>query len=66
MKINEFVKNLDVWTSAEEKRLLETITVPRVVASFNERERTIIDSLIRKSLLIKVQGKQSSYVYPNV
>ncbi len=66
MKINEFVKNLDVWTSAEEKRLLETITEPRVVASFNEREKTIIDSLIRKSLLIKVQGKQSSYVYPNV
>lgn len=66
MKINEFVKNLEVWTSSEEKDLLENITEPKVLASFDERERTIIDSLIRKSLLIKVQGKQSSYVYPNV
>jgi hypothetical protein len=66
MKINEFVKNLEVWTSSEEKDLLENITEPKVLASFDERERTIIDSLIRKSLLIKVQGKHSSYVYPNV
>jgi len=66
MKINEFVKNLEVWTSKEEKDLLENITEPTVIAQFNERDQTIIDSLIRKSLLIKVQGKHSSYVYPNV
>jgi len=66
MKVNEFVKKLEVWTSSEEKDLLESITEPKVLASFDERDRTIIDSLIRKSLLIKVQGKHSSYVYPNV
>jgi hypothetical protein len=66
MKVNEFVKNLKVWTSKEEQDLLESITEPTVEAQFDERERTIIDSLIRKSLLIKVQGKHSSYVYPNV
>lgn len=66
MKINEFVKNLEVWTSKEEKDLLESITEPVILAGFNDRERTIIDGLIRKSLLIKVQGKHSSYVYPNV
>ena len=66
MRVNEFVKKLDVWTSQEEKDLLENITEPRVMSSFDERDRTIIDSLIRKSLLIKVQGKHSSYVYPNV
>lgn len=66
MKVNEFVKNLDVWTSQEEKKLLETINEPKILANFDEREKTIIDSLIRKSLLIKVQGKHSSYVYPNV
>jgi hypothetical protein len=66
MKVNEFVKNLKVWTSKEEQDLLESITEPTVEALFDERERTIIDSLIRKSLLIKVQGKHSSYVYPNV
>jgi hypothetical protein len=66
MKVNEFVRKLDVWTSQEEKSLLENITEPRVIASFNEREQAIIEGLIRKSLLIKVQGKHSSYVYPNV
>lgn len=66
MRVNDFVKKLDVWTSQEEKDLLENITEPRVMSSFDERDRTIIDSLIRKSLLIKVQGKHSSYVYPNV
>lgn len=66
MRVNELVRRLDVWTSKEEKDLLENITEPRVMSSFDERDRTIIDSLIRKSLLIKVQGKHSSYVYPNV
>ena len=66
MRVNDFVKKLDVWTSQEEKDLLESISEPRPIASFTERERTIIESLIRKSLLIKVQGKHSSYVYPNV
>jgi hypothetical protein len=66
MRVNEFVRQVDVWTNQEEQNLLEGITEPRVLTSFNERERSIIDSLIRKSLLIKVQGKHSSYVYPNV
>jgi hypothetical protein len=66
MRVNEFVRQVDVWTNQEEQNLLEGITEPRVLTSFNEREQSIIDSLIRKSLLIKVQGKHSSYVYPNV
>jgi hypothetical protein len=65
MRINEFVRNIDVWMNQEERSLLESISEPRSVSSFNERERAIIESLIRKSLLIKVQGKHSSYVYPN-
>jgi hypothetical protein len=66
MRVNEFVRRVDVWTNQEEQSLLEGITEPRVLTSFNEREQSIIDNLIRKSLLIKVQGKHSSYVYPNV
>lgn len=65
MKINEFVRKIDVWMNQEERNLLESISEPRSVNSFNEREKAIIESLIRKSLLIKVQGKHSSYVYPN-
>lgn len=65
MRINELAKSLDIWINNEERDLLESINEPRPIASFSERDRTIIDSLIRKSLLIKVQGKHSSYVYPN-
>jgi hypothetical protein len=66
MKVNEFVRHIKVWMNQEERSLLENITEPRVLTSFDEREQSIIESLIRKSLLIKVQGKHSSYVYPNV
>lgn len=66
MKVNEFVRHVEVWMNQEERSLLENITEPRVLTSFDEREQAIIESLIRKSLLIKVQGKHSSYVYPNV
>jgi hypothetical protein len=66
MKVNEFVRHIKVWMNQEERSLLENITEPRVLTSFDEREKSIIESLIRKSLLIKVQGKHSSYVYPNV
>jgi len=66
MKVNEFTKDLLIWRNTEEQHLLDEIKEPRVIASFNEREQAIIEGLIRKSLLIKVSGKDSTYVYPNV
>ena len=33
---------------------------------FEEREKTIIEGLVRKSLLIKIKNKENTYVYPNV
>lgn len=66
MKLNEFTRGLNVWTSNEEKQLLEKIQEPTMIASFQERDQTIIESLIRKNLLIKVQGHHAVYVYPNV
>jgi hypothetical protein len=66
MKVNEFVRGVEVWRSIEENKMLAKIKEPTLFAVFDEREKTIIESLIRKSLLIKVQGKDSTYVYPNV
>ena len=66
MKLNELTRSLNTWTSNEEKQLLEKILGPTVVDSLEERERTIIEGLIRKNLLIKVQGQHAVYVYPNV
>jgi hypothetical protein len=66
MTVNEFTKDLLIWRNTEEQTLLDDITEPRVIASFNEREQAIIEGLIRKSLLTRVSGKDSTYVYPNV
>jgi hypothetical protein len=66
MKINELVRSLNVWCNNEELAILESFTEPRLINSFEERDQHIIENLIRKSLVIKVQGKNSTYVYPNI
>lgn len=45
--------------------MLARITEPKMLEGFEERDRTIIESLVRKNLLIKVKGKHATYVYPN-
>ena len=54
MKINELIKDFEVYTSNEEKRVLEQLTHVRQLSSFSERDQFTIESLIRKSLVIKV------------
>jgi len=54
MKINELIKDFEVYTSNDEKRMLEQLTHVRPLSSFSERDQFTIESLIRKSLVIKV------------
>ena len=54
MKINELIKEFEVYTSNEEKLVLEQLTYVRPLSSFSERDQFTIESLIRKSLVIKV------------
>jgi hypothetical protein len=54
MKINELTKDFEVYTSNDEKRMLEQLTYVRPLSSFSERDQFTIESLIRKSLVIKV------------
>jgi hypothetical protein len=66
MKLNEFVRSLDTWTSKEEQRLLDSIQGLVSIHTFEEHDQFVIEALIRKSLIIKVQGaNDESYVYPN-
>lgn len=65
MKINELTRSLNVWTSNAEKHVLESIDAPILLNTFDEREKTVIEQLVRKNLLIIVNSKGSSYVYPN-
>jgi hypothetical protein len=61
MKIRELVMGVSVWRSNEEEDLLSCIDQPRLFCSFEEREQTIIENLVRKNLLAKVP--KDGYVY---
>ena len=54
MKISELVKEFEIYTSNDEKKMLEQLTHVRPLNSFSERDQFTIESLIRKSLVIKV------------
>ena len=52
----------EIFMTNEEKALLETIDSVRPLGSFPEREQTIINNLIRKSIISKVQTQSGTIV----
>jgi hypothetical protein len=64
MKINELIKNFEIYVTNEEKEILKKLDSARSFLSFSERERFIIEGLIRKSLVIKV-GHDNPYIIAN-
>lgn len=54
MKLNELISDFSIYVTNEEQGLVETLDRPVPLSAFNERERTIIDNLIRKSVISKV------------
>lgn len=54
MKINELLGEFSIYRSREEDAMLERLTAPAYLNSFDERDRFIIEALIRKSLVIKI------------
>jgi hypothetical protein len=66
MKINELVRSLPTWTSTEERTVLERINGIEPLSAFNEREQHVIESLVRKSLVIRITERETTYIYPNV
>ena len=63
MKITELVKS--IYMTNEEKNLLETFDQPVPLSSFTERDQTIINNLIRKSIISKVQHNGTIMVIRN-
>ena len=66
MKINELIKTFEIWTSNEEKALLEKIERPIPLASFSERQQTLIKNLHHKSLISKISSNNCTFVVKNV
>jgi len=54
MKLNELISDFSIYVTNEEQELAETLDRPVPLSTFNERERIIIDSLVRKSVISKV------------
>jgi len=65
MKLNELVQDFKIFVTNEEKKVLSKIDDIMPFESFNEREQTIIENLIRKSLVSKIQRKGSILVMAN-
>ena len=63
MKSNELIKR--IYMTNEEKNLLETFDAPVPLSSFTERDQTIINNLIRKSIISKVQHNGTIMVRRN-
>ena len=63
MNINEVVKK--IYMTNEEKTLLDQSDLPRPLGSFPEREQTIINNLIRKSIISKVKHNGTIMVKRN-
>jgi hypothetical protein len=64
MKINELLNGFSIFTSLEEERILKKLQNAVLLDSFNERDRFIIEGMIRKSLVIKI-GNVNSKVIAN-
>lgn len=60
MKLNDLVGNFTIATSNEEKKVLSKMDGMQPLDVFTEREQAIIENLIRKSLVSKVQNKNGS------
>jgi len=65
MKINELISSFEIFISNEEQEIYETIDERTPLLNFNERERFIINNLIRKSLVSKVVSNGQVLVVKN-
>jgi hypothetical protein len=62
MKINQLLNGFEIYTTNEERAMLDKLTRPIKMASLTEREKVIAENMIRKSLLIKVGFNDPSIV----
>lgn len=66
MKLNELIQSFDIITTNEEDVILNNLDDIRHLDSFSEREKFVIENLIRKSLVSKVHNKGNILVVKNV
>ena len=62
MRLNELIKDFSIATSNEEKEVLEKCKELKYLNSFTEREKFVIENLIRKHLITKVNHNDTIIV----
>lgn len=65
MKLNELIKDFKIFMTNEEKVELEKLTAPTPLSSLTERQQVIMNNLIRKSLVSKIQTNNVIMVAKN-
>jgi hypothetical protein len=65
MKLNELIHDFTIYKTNEELRVLDLIQGPCSIDYFNERDRIILENLVRKSLVSKVNHLGQVFVVKN-
>jgi hypothetical protein len=62
MNINELISGFEIYTTNEERTVLERLTKPVKMTTLSDREKVIVENMIRKSLVIKIGHTDPSVV----
>jgi hypothetical protein len=65
MKLNDLISHFEIQTTNEETELLDKIEDVMIPEQFTEREQTVIENLIRKSLITKIVEDEKVYLVKN-
>jgi len=65
MKLNDLISHFEIQTTNEETELLDKIQDVMIPEQFTEREQTVIENLIRKSLITKIVENNKVYLVKN-
>jgi hypothetical protein len=65
MKLNDLISHFEIQTTNEETELLDKIEDVMIPEQFTEREQTVIENLIRKSLITKIVENNKVYLVKN-
>ena len=65
MRINELIQEFTIQTSNEEKDMLSKLQSVKNLDTFMERDQEVINQLVRKSLVRKIDRNGSTRVVAN-
>ena len=65
MKLNDLISHFEIQKTNEEAELLDKIEDVMIPEQFTEREQTVIENLIRKSLITKIVEDGKVYLVKN-